>query len=564
MTCSACSAGRYSSYATASVLDSCSECASGRYSLPAAASCMQCPAGSYCSGGNIAPCPNGTYSETEWSACAPCAAGTYSKAGKECVACTPGTYSLNESSVCLECPSGRFSDEPKSSRCELCSAGWYSAAGSSRCLKCDPGYYSPEDSSQCFPCTAGTYAPSSGWPECLECSPGTYAGEDAASVCLRCPPGRVAAGWGNFECVACPLGFAPNSTETCKPCPAGTFVVSADDDDVETPTYVCTACPAGTWSPPESDACFVCDAGFYAPSGSSKCFPCKRGLVAEEPGASSCGPCADNSYADPSRSKCLPCPSNRAQRCEGGVQRFYPDFWTEADVSASGLVLTDELFHECEPGACAMTPEGVPQCAPQRYGRLCAMCEAGYFPVAGGGCAECIPDEAGIATFVLILITLLCLMAVMVATSNGKRSPFMSVSRVFINWMQAISTIGSFAYTVPSIVQDFLGFTSEADGLSLNSGFLKCVLPLDLFDTVRRHCDNEWLRAGLSSFLPAVAVGLCLCSSAASCICCAHHCCAPCSVHTKIHFPHNRRNTRLKAAGFPGIHQARCQGEHFR
>ena len=479
MECEACPAGTYSGVRS----QQCTSCSGGFWSESAAFECEPCPAGSYCTNGMKMPCANGTYSEGKWEECQGCSAGFFAKKSIECSPCDAGYYSGVNSSACTLCPAGRFAGNPQSAACQPCAAGFFAEEGARKCLECNPGYISNEASGGCFPCDEGSYSPGPGGDYCFPCSPGTYAPGKFSSVCLNCPPGRVAEDFGSIACDACPTGFAANSTTSCERCPPGTFVLSADDDDATPATLQCMLCPAGTYSSKDGDACLPCAKGTSSQAGSPTCSLCPEGFVAEEEGSSTCSPCGDNSYASPDRTKCEPCPQLEAQQCSNGVVRFFPGYWTDINLTTS-LALSDALLHECEPGACAMSPGGEPRCAPLRRGRICAFCEEGYFPSSGGGCSECMPDEAGAATFTVIIITLLCLMAVMVATSNGKRSPFMSVSRVFINWMQATATIGSFAYTVPDVVKSVLGFTNEADGLSLNSGFLQCVLPLSIFESV--------------------------------------------------------------------------------
>lgn len=97
-----------------------------------------------------------------------CAAGT----GVE-VACEPGTYSEAGASTCIAAGLGNYSDDP------------------TRQLPCPDGTYSDvEGLVECKLCAGGTFAPTTGMAACKVCSPGQYNEFDGKAVCKLCAAGQ--------------------------------------------------------------------------------------------------------------------------------------------------------------------------------------------------------------------------------------------------------------------------------------------------------------------------------------------------------------------------------------
>jgi hypothetical protein len=253
--CLVCEPGRYSSTPEAATCDTCDP---GRYApLPGSTECLACPPGRHST-------------EAGAASCTPCEAGTFALPGSwSCTACAAGTFSTEGSATCTACQPGTFADELGATECKFCPKGHQAR---------------DEGSTECEACERGTYAPGEGFIQCLKCAPGTFANETGAMECQVCKPGR----------------FAPEGSDTCLPCVAGTF--SADG------AGSCTACPAGRFAPGEGNTqCQVCPAGTHSTERSAECMPCPKGWTSP-PGAVECTPCAVGTYYSTLLTACVACP----------------------------------------------------------------------------------------------------------------------------------------------------------------------------------------------------------------------------------------------------------------
>jgi formylglycine-generating enzyme len=150
-----------------------------------AGECLECPEGSFASGGQCLPFAN----------------------------CAPGQYVASEGTstadrVCSTCPSGSFSLATNAATCET----WTS---------CGPGTFAQ---------SAGTSTSDRG---CAACAPGTFSATDNAAACVPCGPDSFASD--------------PFAT-TCQPwksCVAGTYILT---QGTSTADRVCEECGAGTYS----------------------------------------------------------------------------------------------------------------------------------------------------------------------------------------------------------------------------------------------------------------------------------------------------------------------------
>ncbi len=211
---------------------------------------IECPPGSFCSGGVRRPCPEGTFVgsslRTNVSECRTCTAGGYCPAGS--AAATPCGDDT------MYCPSG--STAPMTAE-----PGYYTegAVGNRVArVQCDPGLFCPGDG-HAHPCPAGRY--------------GDTPGLTNASCSGVCAGGVLCA--------------AQTASAAGQVCPSGHYCVAG----------LAYACPSGTYNPTPGavnvSQCLLCPAGtFNAGTGSSleaECLPCpaKEGST---PGATACWP----------------------------------------------------------------------------------------------------------------------------------------------------------------------------------------------------------------------------------------------------------------------------------
>ena len=261
-------------------------CQPGYYSASGNAPCQLCPRNSYCPGGStITACPGGTpvsgFGSSSSSDCGTgggggsgCASGTYSN-GASCVACPANSYCPGGSSPPSACPSNSASvpGMPTADVCQ-CNSGYYGAPGSS-CAECEANSYCT--GARKYPCPLNSESASlSG--DVLSCScPTAYAGADG-EACVPCQAGSWCNGGNSTDChddsdspelssavtaCTCNAGFTgDDGVDPCTGCIHGTYKSTTGD-------ATCNQCPAGTWSwltEATSDATCI-DCPLYSNSG---------------------------------------------------------------------------------------------------------------------------------------------------------------------------------------------------------------------------------------------------------------------------------------------------------
>lgn len=246
VTAQTCPAGLYSTLASSACTIPCptnyfcpgngtaTVCPAGTFSSGGAdsvASCMQCPAGSYCLGGTKAFCPAGYLSLAGASTCPiSCPPGFCCPRIGFAVPCTePGTYALSSAP-----------------NCSLCEPGYQCPTTSSR-LFCPPNTWSLPGSTNCsLPCPTGVVCPGNGKMSCSVCAAGVFTVRPCSSagdtICnTTCPPGMFGAFYTRGFCQNCERGMYNDQygMTTCKSCPPGKYANT-------TGTPECLTCEEGS------------------------------------------------------------------------------------------------------------------------------------------------------------------------------------------------------------------------------------------------------------------------------------------------------------------------------
>jgi hypothetical protein len=161
-------------------------CPRGKYEdAQIASACKKCEVGRWQNGkgqDSCMACPSGTFQPVT---------GMYS-----CYDCPQGKYQTADASTsCLscvdQCSKGRYSvpqaaglTDPKKCTCAACPSGYYSEAKSTKCSACTPGLYQPKPHSfSCYACPVGRYSRRSAEKKCNPCSKGetSYAGSPSCT-----------------------------------------------------------------------------------------------------------------------------------------------------------------------------------------------------------------------------------------------------------------------------------------------------------------------------------------------------------------------------------------------
>jgi hypothetical protein len=213
-TCQACAAGQFQPLPGQY---GCNFCAPGMTSSTDRTASIPCPAGFSCTG------------KTPAAACTP---GTYATAGAtECSACNSDEmWSGDRASECLQCPAGSFTTggDPTGQRrtaCDVCPAGSW-CDGSSNVTPCTKGHYSTAGHSACLKCgTDNRYSPETGATACLSCANGSFTSGGSRKTrkhCALCTEGHKCDGTSTVtECA--PGSFALGGSVDCWLCDKGSF-----------------------------------------------------------------------------------------------------------------------------------------------------------------------------------------------------------------------------------------------------------------------------------------------------------------------------------------------------
>ncbi|GAB9469615.1 hypothetical protein Gpo141_00006888 [Globisporangium polare] len=364
-------------------------------SLADASECDICPKGKYCAGGKSFidgncnagyycplgtpsptkfPCPSGTYTSKPWlfdpSQCDDCPPGSYCPAGSVApIPCKPGSYtSLNKTQSvgpgaswpsCITCPAGYFCVEGEIAP-EPCGKGQFSTAGSKACSLCEAGYFCNSATTSDVNMRANIVSWASPGALFGKCYNGTY-----------CPPGSDSEP--ALETDACPPGYyCPTATPQPIVCPAGTYSNFTGQDALDD----CVPTPAGLFSlegalQPTGE----CSPGFYCPirSTSRTQVPCPaRYYLNRTAGRSEddCAVCVAGSYCPKGSAYPTPCPPG--SYCRTGVAVPEPcPIGTYAN--SSGLRQVEDCLM-CSPGMyCDSTGLTVPR----------GPCDPGYYCTSG-------------------------------------------------------------------------------------------------------------------------------------------------------------------------------------
>jgi len=143
------------------------------------------------------------------------------------------------------------------------------------------------------------------------CPPGSYL--QNSETCIPCPAGTFSSIENATTCTSCAPGSFSNSSSStaCYLCPSGTY-----SDDYGSTS--CSLCSNGTFSSTGSINCTLCSAGTFASEdGSETCIGCSPGSYAPSSGSSSCTKCSAGSYSSSNATVCLLCPRGTYSSSQG-------------------------------------------------------------------------------------------------------------------------------------------------------------------------------------------------------------------------------------------------------
>jgi hypothetical protein len=247
-----------------------------------------------------------------------------------------------------------------------------SGTGASACWSCGAYGFPNADRTQCV-CVGGAYVGMQGSsPTCLPCEWGSLS---APQGCYPCKAGTVCKPnlnvTGTTAC-ATPSHYKANANSSCALCPSGRIVISnsTSKNNIIVTTQTCVPCPAGTYH--SQQQCVPCPPNTYAASAgtANACAPCVSPLVSASGSTACVCPAGFYYYA----SACVPC----LQACQPNAS-----FVRRCSMGS----VADSSLCACNGNSSSGDGMNAP-CAPCPIPQGCG-CARGYYFKAGGACVPC-------------------------------------------------------------------------------------------------------------------------------------------------------------------------------
>ena len=317
-----------------------------------------------------------------------------------CLDCFPGTSSPTTGlSTCLTCSAGTFSSVLAATVCTTCAVNSFSANGASTCT-CNAGS-TGSDALSCVLCAAGKYKTVTGTGPCIDCPLNSYSnvvGATTASTCTSCAlySETSSTGQTNISTCLCMPGSTGPAGGPCTPfvCLPGTTGPDAQS---------CVSCPAGTYKKDLGSApCTTCPAGSNSLAGSTSLANCSStiscpGLCRAPAGykVTSSGvnieACQANEYNNGSAKACTTCPWPETFTTATGLTSLTqctcrPGFTRLAGVCTACAPNTYKT--EAGDGLCTTCPVNTTSPAGSSLLSSC-QCNTGYTGSDGGPCLAC-------------------------------------------------------------------------------------------------------------------------------------------------------------------------------
>eukprot|EP00937_MAST-01D_sp_MAST-1D-sp2_P002368 g2368.t1 len=440
----------------------------------------------------------GRYNEqVQQTLCKACQLGQFQVkiAQQACTQCQTGFYAPVTGSIqCRLCAPGKTTEIRGASKVEDCTCPFSACCGPGTfldnatvlgvpttgafCSNCPVGQFQDLPSQyNCIGCPAGKYQALEGQTFCVGCAPGKHgtmlAQHNETAACAACASGQHQPEVGARRCAACPAGSAFY-------CPEGSATALAVDIGHYT-------VPEGPETAGNRTSQTPCGPGFYCQRGVR--LPCPEGRLCRDDGRTTRieGPdgkssqvritvqerCRDSEYAF-NGTACVPCPPDGAE-CNDGVIKLTEGYWYDKShgsleefwynrhhglEDARGKVTENMGLYRCpRAGSCFVEPgTGMPLCAENHYGALCAVCVEGYYSTGQvEGCKMC-PSSGRIAGSVIAFF-----FALFVLYKGGRRAwkkgreryPDMDLTRIKHEMPQIIKLVTGMYQVMGSFQESF-------------------------------------------------------------------------------------------------------------
>eukprot|EP00163_Fabomonas_tropica_P022311 TRINITY_DN3891_c0_g1_i2.p1 TRINITY_DN3891_c0_g1~~TRINITY_DN3891_c0_g1_i2.p1 ORF type:complete len:4052 (-),score=937.52 TRINITY_DN3891_c0_g1_i2:314-12469(-) len=254
----------------------------------------------------------------------------------------------------------------------------------------------------------------------------------------------------SFQFELCPPGkYAPDFTQTCRPCPPGTFsanpgakkceICGAEEYSAKNGSILCEPCPANTITGDfrENITRCECKKDFYHPTG-------KTGEA------------------------CLACPPGGV--CTGSTAAPYtqPGYW-RSDIQDHVFVKCDDSF-ACEGGV----NNTVDNCKQGFTGRMCAQCAEDFY-MSGTDCKPCRSYDYWLVLIFPIFCVLLSFFMVWIVGKNSSASG--GTIGIATYFFQVLAMLNKLDLRYPQLVRDLLDVLTAPFTFNVDILASECVLP---------------------------------------------------------------------------------------
>lgn len=304
-------------------------CRAGQYCLEDN-TCVDCPAGMYCTNGESHLCGPGYYQNQQGqSSCEPCPADWYPvQSHIVCDQCNTGNFvvtTYDNEKICTTCEGATPYANVAHNQCVACNTENfihdngvciqcsddtpYANEEHTQCVACNTGNYIPDEYGVCRPCENNQYA-NEEHNQCVTCDTGNFAHE--RGVCVQCSGDTPYANEEHGECVACDKdAYIIGTDGVCKHCSGETPYANPNHtkcvicDDGEVIDGVCYPnCSTGQYVN-DDGLCKKCPSGYYV-NNEKKCDVCPAGNYCG--GDGNMNPCPDDTFSAPGQRECSKCP----------------------------------------------------------------------------------------------------------------------------------------------------------------------------------------------------------------------------------------------------------------
>ena len=214
-------------------------------------------------------------------------------------------------------------------------------------------------------------------------------------------------------------------------------------------------------------------------------------------GFTSCASCTGNTYSPGGLHPCRSCPPGLGAACSSGELILHPGFYPASSAYLSSRTEGGQTANPVPPepmtGSTILYPCDVVAacdvhnasagyyCTPGYEGPLCGACAKGFSKV-GLYCQECWPKWLSIlAVLLLAVVGILLLAYIALLRRSSTPSQTKIIFRIFLTYIQMLSSLGQFRAKATEMVQQILGVADTVGNSVFSAGPVYCTFRLEYY-----------------------------------------------------------------------------------